>query len=60
MTGTVKLFNEDCGIILNDNGMNEHRFRISGLVDVVDIGDDVEFELNEEGFAVNVVYKMEL
>ncbi|MFA5049201.1 MAG: hypothetical protein WC516_09320 [Patescibacteria group bacterium] len=60
MTGVIKIFDGKCGIILNDNGVDEYRFSISGLVDVIDIGDDVKFEVNEEGFAVNIIYQMEL
>ncbi len=59
-TGIIKSYNGECGIILDDDSNNEYQFYANGLIDVIDIGDDVEFELNADGFAVNIIYQMEL
>ncbi|WP_235295644.1 cold-shock protein [Portibacter marinus] len=48
-TGTVKFFNETkgFGFIKEDNSNNEHFVHVSGLIDDIREGDEVEFELKE-------------
>ena len=58
-TGTVKFFNDTkgFGFIKEDGTDKEHFVHISGLIDEIREGDEVEFELEQgkKGFnAVNV------
>lgn len=59
-TGVVKSFDGEKGVILDDNMVDEYPFLETEVHGTVDETDDVEFEINEEGFAVNIVYQMEL
>jgi hypothetical protein len=59
-TGVVKSFDGEKGIILDDNMLDEYPFLETEVRGTVDETDDVEFEINEEGFAVNIIYQMEL
>ena len=47
--GTVKFFNESkgFGFIAEDDSTNEYFVHVSGLIDQVQEGDKVEFELKE-------------
>lgn len=47
--GTVKFFNEakGFGFIIEDDSKEEHFVHVTGLVDKVNEGDIVEFELTE-------------
>ena len=47
--GTVKFFNDakGFGFILEDDTQKEHFVHVSGLVDEIREGDQVEFELEE-------------
>ncbi len=47
--GTVKFFNESkgFGFIIEEDSKNEYFVHISGLIDKIHEGDDVEFELKE-------------
>lgn len=47
--GTVKFFNESkgFGFIIEDESKKEHFVHISGLIDEVREGDEVEFDLKE-------------
>ncbi|MCK5782230.1 MAG: cold-shock protein [Flavobacteriales bacterium] len=55
--GTVKFFNESKGFgFITEEGSNkEHFVHISGLVDEIREGDDVEFELKEGKKGMNAV-----
>ncbi len=55
--GTVKFFNESkgFGFIKEDDSENEHFVHISGLIDEVREGDEVEFELKEGRKGLNAV-----
>mgnify|MGYP005995355001 FL=1 len=57
MTGTVKFFNESkgFGFITEEDTNNEHFVHISGLVDEIREGDDVEFDLKEGRKGMNAV-----
>ncbi len=48
-TGTVKFFNDTkgFGFITEEGSQREHFVHISGLVDEIREGDEVEFELTE-------------
>jgi CspA family cold shock protein len=56
-TGTVKFFNETkgYGFITEDESGKDHFVHVSGLVDEVRDGDQVEFELEEGRKGVNAV-----
>jgi len=55
--GTVKFFNESkgYGFIVEEGSNQEHFVHISGLVDEVREGDDVEFDLQEGKKGLNAV-----
>jgi CspA family cold shock protein len=55
--GTVKFFNETKGFgFINEEGTGkEHFVHISGLIDEVREGDEVEFELQEGKKGLNAV-----
>lgn len=57
MTGTVKFFNESkgFGFIIEEDSSNEHFVHISGLIDEIKEGDDVEFDLKEGRKGMNAV-----
>ncbi|HMS70661.1 MAG: cold-shock protein [Saprospiraceae bacterium] len=56
-TGTVKFFNESKGFgFITEEGSNkEHFTHISGLVDDIREGDNVEFELQQGKKGMNAV-----
>jgi len=55
--GTVKFFNETkgFGFIIEDNSKNEYFVHVSGLIDKINEGDEVEFELKEGKKGLNAV-----
>ena len=55
--GTVKFFNDSkgFGFIKEDETEKEHFVHVSGLVDEVQEGDNVEFELTEGRKGLNAV-----
>ena len=55
--GTVKFFNETkgFGFIKEDDSNNEHFVHISGLIDEIREGDEVEFDLQEGRKGMNAV-----
>lgn len=57
MTGTVKFFNDSkgFGFITEEGSGSEHFVHISGLIDEVKEGDNVEFELKEGKKGMNAV-----
>lgn len=57
MTGTVKFFNESkgYGFITEDGSQKDHFVHVSGLVDKVQEGDQVEFDLQEGRKGMNAV-----
>ena len=56
-TGTVKFFNNDKGFgFITEEGSNkEHFVHISGLIDEIREGDQVEFDLTEGKKGLNAV-----
>ncbi len=56
-TGTVKFFNETkgFGFISEDGSDKEHFVHVSGLIDEIQKGDSVEFELKEGRKGLNAV-----
>lgn len=56
-TGTVKFFNEakGFGFIVSDSDSKEYFVHISGLVDEINEGDAVTFELKEGKKGLNAV-----
>ena len=56
-TGTVKFFNETkgFGFISEDDTDKEHFVHVSGLIDKINEGDVVEFELQEGKKGLNAV-----
>ena len=56
-TGTVKFFNDSkgFGFIIEEGSNKEHFVHISGLVDEVREGDNVEFDLQEGRKGLNAV-----
>jgi len=56
-TGTVKFFNESkgFGFIIDDNSKKEYFVHISGIIDKIQEGDTVEFELKEGKKGLNAV-----
>ena len=56
-TGTVKFFNDEKGFgFISENATNSEYFvHISGLIDEVEKGDEVEFELKEGRKGLNAV-----
>ncbi len=57
MKGTVKFFNETkgFGFIVEDDSNKEHFVHVSGLIDEVKEGDEVEFELKEGRKGLNAI-----
>ncbi len=55
--GTVKFFNESkgFGFIVEDDSKQEYFVHVSGLIDEVNEGDAVEFELEEGKKGLNAV-----
>jgi len=55
--GTVKFFNESkgFGFIVDDDSKTEYFVHVSGLVDKINEGDTVEFELTEGKKGLNAV-----
>ena len=55
--GTVKFFNESkgFGFISEDDTNKEHFVHVSGLIDEINEGDTVEFELQEGKKGLNAV-----
>ena len=55
--GTVKFFNDTkgFGFIVEEGSNSEHFVHISGLIDEVREGDEVEFELTEGRKGLNAV-----
>ena len=55
--GTVKFFNESkgFGFIIDDETKNEYFVHVSGLVDSVNEGDAVDFDLKEVRKGLNAV-----
>ena len=55
--GSVKFFNESkgFGFISEEDTNNEHFVHISGLIDEIREGDDVEFDLQEGRKGMNAV-----
>ncbi|HAF27703.1 MAG TPA: cold-shock protein [Bacteroidales bacterium] len=55
--GTVKFFNESKGFgFISEDGTNkEHFVHVSGLIDEINEGDQVEFELQEGKKGLNAV-----
>lgn len=55
--GTVKFFNDTkgFGFIVEEGSKKEHFVHISGLIDEVRQGDEVEFELTEGRKGLNAV-----
>ena len=55
--GTVKFFNESkgFGFIVEDESEKEHFVHVTGLIDEIKEGDDVEFELKEGKKGLNAV-----
>ena len=56
-TGKVKFFNESkgFGFITEDDSNNEYFVHVSGLIDEIHEGDNVEFELKEGKKGLNAV-----
>ena len=55
--GTVKFFNESkgFGFIVDDESKTEYFVHVTGLIDEVNEGDEVEFELQEGRKGLNAV-----
>ena len=55
--GTVKFFNESkgFGFIVEDESEKEHFVHVTGLIDEIKEGDDVEFELKEGKKGLNAI-----
>ena len=55
--GTVKFFNESkgFGFIVDDDSKQEYFVHVSGLIDEINEGDAVEFELEEGKKGLNAV-----
>ncbi len=55
--GTVKFFNESkgFGFIIEDDSKKEYFVHVSGLIDNINEGDTVEFELKEGKKGLNAV-----
>lgn len=55
--GTVKFFNDTkgFGFIKEDESEKEHFVHVSGLIDEIQEGDEVEFELQEGRKGLNAV-----
>lgn len=57
MKGTVKFFNESkgFGFIIDDESKKDYFVHVTGLIDDVKEGDEVEFELKEGRKGLNAV-----
>jgi len=57
MTGTVKFFNDSkgFGFVVEDGSNKEHFMHVSGLIDDVREGDNIEFDLKEGKKGMNAV-----
>ena len=57
ITGSVKFFNDSkgFGFIIEEGSKKEHFVHISGLIDEIREGDNVEFELKEGKKGLNAV-----
>ncbi|WP_027137049.1 cold-shock protein [Gaetbulibacter saemankumensis] len=57
ITGSVKFFNDSkgFGFIIEEGSQKEHFVHISGLIDEIREGDNVEFELKEGKKGLNAV-----
>ncbi|HUS85888.1 MAG TPA: cold shock domain-containing protein [Bacteroidales bacterium] len=55
--GTVKFFNESkgFGFIMEEDSKNEYFVHVSGLIDEINEGDEVGFELKEGKKGLNAV-----
>ena len=55
--GTVKFFNgaKGFGFIIDEDSKNEYFVHVSGLIDEIHEGDNVEFELQEGKKGLNAV-----
>ena len=55
--GTVKFFNDSkgFGFIVDEDSNKEHFVHVSGLIDEIKEGDEVEFELEEGRKGLNAV-----
>jgi len=55
--GTVKFFNESkgYGFITEEGSNNEYFVHVSGIIDDIQQGDDVEFELKEGKKGLNAI-----
>jgi len=55
--GTVKFFNESkgFGFIIEDDSKKEYFVHVTGLIDKIKEGDEVEFELKEGRKGLNAV-----
>lgn len=55
--GTVKFFNETkgFGFVIDDESKSEYFVHVSGLIDQINEGDNVEFELKEGKKGLNAV-----
>ncbi|WP_038528383.1 cold-shock protein [Formosa agariphila] len=55
--GTVKFFNESkgFGFITEEGSSNEYFVHVSGLIDSIEEGDSVEFELKEGKKGLNAI-----
>ena len=56
--GTVKFFNESkgFGFITEEGTSKDHFVHVSGLIDEIREGDEVEFELTEGKKGLNAIY----
>lgn len=56
-TGTVKFFNETkgFGFIKDDNSSKEYFVHVTGLIDEIEEGDEVTYELEEGRKGLNAV-----
>jgi len=56
-TGTVKFFNDEkgFGFITEEGSSKDHFVHISGLIDEIREGDEVEFELTEGKKGLNAI-----
>ena len=57
LQGQVKFFNatKGVGFIVEDGSNNEHFVHVSGIIDDINEGDSVEFELKEGRKGLNAV-----
>ena len=55
--GSVKFFNESkgCGFIVDEESKTEYFVHVTGLIDEINEGDAVEFELQEGRKGLNAV-----